>query len=306
MKENIKKIILDTDIGDDIDDAFALLLCLNSSEVELIGVTTVFRNAVARAKMAKALAKSKGFLNLKVYAGEDKPIKTVPEDIVGQEILKKEKKDAFGKYYLPQYMPSMDSEEIEKQSAVDYIIESAKTYGKDLYLAPIGALTNVALAIEKAPEVMKTIGGITIMGGYFYPQAKEWNIMCDPEAAKIVFGSGIKVRAVGLDVTLKCIMDKETQNQVKIKTNGAGEILSTMLEKWFEHYRFNAPVMHDPLAVSTLILDEFVTFSEEYVDILLDGEDRARTVLNGKYKIEVAKEVDVVKFMDFFKTRIFN
>ena len=85
------KVFLDTDIGDDIDDAFALLLCLNSSEVELIGVTTVFRNAVARAKMAKALAKSKGFTDLKVYAGEDNPIKTVPEDIVGEEILKKEK-----------------------------------------------------------------------------------------------------------------------------------------------------------------------------------------------------------------------
>lgn len=305
MIENTKKIILDTDIGDDIDDAFALLLCLNSPEVELVGVTTVFRNGVARAKMTKALAKSVGARDIKVYAGMDNPLITIPEEIVG-ELVKKEKRDANGKYYLPQYSPEMDNEEIEEKDAVSYIIESAKKYGKELYLAPIGALTNIATAIRLAPEVMKNIGGITIMGGYFYQDAKEWNILCDPEAAKIVFSSGIPVRAVGLDVTLKCVMDKETQNQIKVDMNGAGEILSAMLEKWFEHYRFNAPVMHDPLAVTTLIDDGFVKFRKEKVDVILHGEDRCKTVINGNYEIEVAYEVDTENFMKFFKSRIFN
>ena len=305
MAENTKKIILDTDIGDDIDDAFALVLCLASPEVELLGVTTVFRNGVARAKMTKALAKSVGVEGIKVYAGMDNPLIAIPELLVG-DLLEKEKRDKNGKYYLPQYSPEMDNEEIEEQDGVNYIIECAKKYGKDLYLAPIGALTNIATANRLAPDVMKNIGGITVMGGCFYRDIPEWNMICDPEAARIVFSSGIPVRAVGLDVTLQCVVDKDTQNQIRDNMNGAGEILSSMLEKWFDHYRFAAPVMHDPLAVSTLIQDGFVKFKTENVDVVLEGGNRAKTVLGGKYPIEVAYEVDTERFMKFFKGRIFN
>ena len=153
---------------------------------------------------------------------------------------------------------------------------------------------------------MKNIGGITVMGGCFYRDIPEWNIMCDPEAARIVFSSGIPVRAVGLDVTLQCVMDKATQNQIRDNMNGAGEILSSMLEKWFDHYRYTAPVMHDPLAVSTLIQDGLVKFKTENIDVVLEGGNRAKTVLGGKYPIEVAYEVDTERFMKFFKGRIFN
>ena len=183
----MNKIILDTDIGDDIDDAFALSILLNEKNADLLGVTTVFRNSYKRAKMASYLIKTFG-KDVKVYAGCDEPLIAKVETLLSPEIKEKEKLDENGKYLIPQYSNEMDEGVVEKQHAVDFIIEQVHKYPNEITLVGIGPLTNIALAIRKDPSICSLLKEIRIMGGDpTNVNCKEWNIFCDPEAARIVY-----------------------------------------------------------------------------------------------------------------------
>ncbi|MEG1711049.1 MAG: nucleoside hydrolase, partial [Clostridia bacterium] len=173
----MQKIIIDTDIGDDIDDAFAIALALELEDVEVIGITTVFRNAKARAKQVVELLKSVGKDNIEVCAGADNPLISTPQN------FKKEFYDDNGKYLPCQYDTSYETNRISDKNAIDFIIESANKYNGELVLAPIGALTNIALALRTDNDLCKKIKKIVLMGGYDSYAIPEWNIMCDSEAA---------------------------------------------------------------------------------------------------------------------------
>ncbi len=258
MEDKIK-IILDTDVGDDIDDAFAIALSLMSPRIEVLGITTVFRNSLARAKMSKHLA-NKLKKDIKVYAGVDAPLIQEPKNIVGEEILKKEQLDEFGLYKLPQWLDEMNTCEVEKEHAVDFIISTVHKYPHEVILVPVGPLTNIALAIRKDPSIIPLIKEIRIMGGGIDINFSEWNILCDPEAAHIVYSSGVKLYAVGFNVTVQTGLDKEDVNDFKNSNSLVINTIYEMMMKWFEHYNFDHPIMHDPLAVSTLLDDSIVTF----------------------------------------------
>lgn len=145
---NKYKIILDTDIGDDIDDAFALAILLQEKQADLIGVTTVFRNTRQRGKMASYLI-STFKRNVNVYCGCDNPLIAEIKDLVPKNILEKETVDEYGKYYLPQYLEKMNEGRIEKKHAIDFIIESVHQYPHQVIIFGIGPLTNLAMAIRK-------------------------------------------------------------------------------------------------------------------------------------------------------------
>lgn len=157
----MNKIILDTDIGDDIDDAFALSILLNEKNADLLGVTTVFRNSYKRAKMASYLIKTFG-KDVKVYAGCDEPLIAKVETLLSPEIKAKEKLDENGKYLIPQYFNEMDEGVVEKQHAVDFIIEQVHKYPNEITLVGIGPLTNIALAIRKDPSICSLLKEIRI------------------------------------------------------------------------------------------------------------------------------------------------
>lgn len=300
-----KKIILDTDIGDDIDDVFALKLLAEDPESQLLGVTTVFRNGKARARMASYVLNCLRRRDVPVFAGADHPLITNPEEIVDANILAREKRDVEGKYYIPQYESEMDEAVIENRHAVEFIAEQARKYGKDVHLVLIGAFTNAALAIRMYPDEMKTIGGITVMGGWFYADRSEWNILCDPEAAEIVFSSGVPIKAVGIDVTSQCTLSRDVLKEIEGKTTSCGELLTNMIKKWGAHYQTSVPIMHDPLAVATLLCDNIVTFKSEKVRVGLSGDERGKTLCckNG-YPIMVAYQADYSAFIEFFKERV--
>ena len=153
---NLPKVILDTDIGDDIDDAFALLLLLESHKFDVLGITTVFRNSIKRAKMAKQLIDSLGY-DIKVYPGIDNPLKVSIDDLISPEIKQKEKVDENNKYLIPQWDESMEKCQIENKSAVDFIVESVNKYPNEITIIPIGPMTNIASAIKKDPSIANKI-----------------------------------------------------------------------------------------------------------------------------------------------------
>ena len=300
------KLILDTDIGDDIDDAFALSIALNEPNCELLGVTTVFRNAYKRAKMASYLIHTFN-QDVKVYAGCDIPLIAKVSDLLSTEIKAKEKLDETGKYLLPQYLPVMDQGVVEEKHAVDFIIEMAHKYPNELVVVGIGPLTNIAMAIRKDPSLVNLIKEIRIMGGDpTNVNCKEWNIFCDPEAARIVYSSGINLYAVGLNVTMKVKLEQRYREKLKSVDGERFSLIYSMMEKWFKHYEFSIPVMHDPLAFSTLFIDD-CQFAKEKVFVGLEGQERAVTLVDQRgTEINFAKEVDVETFFKYFLQTVFK
>ncbi len=303
---NKTKIILDTDIGDDIDDAFALSIALNEPRCELLGVTTVFRNAQKRAKMTKSLIKAFD-KDVKVYAGCDVPLIAKVDDLIPSDIKAREKLDEKGKYLIPQYLPLMDDSKVEKEHAVDYIISAVHQYPHEVVIVAIGPLTNVAMAIRKDPEIIPLIKEIRIMGGH--PKdihCKEWNIFCDPEAARIVYSSGVRLYAVGLNVTMQVKLEEKYREKLKQVDGERFSLLSNMMEKWFKHYEFACPVMHDPLAISTLFMD-VCNFSFDHVYVGLEGDERAVTIIDKRgNEIYYADTVDTEMFFHYFIKTIFD
>jgi purine nucleosidase len=180
-------ILIDTDIGDDIDDALALALALCSPEIELLGVTTVFVDTQERALLAAHV--------LRVFGREDIPVAS------GQQVP-----------LLPRHRPSgvpqaamldtcVISYELSSYSGPELIIQAATTHHGNLILLCLGPLTNVATALIIEPRLFLAIRNIVMVGGTSGFPFPEWNVRSDAQAAKIILASGIPVTLLGWNVT---------------------------------------------------------------------------------------------------------
>ena len=293
------KFLLDTDIGDDIDDSFALALLVKAGGENLLGVTTVFRNTADRAQQATQLLKTLGRSDVPVYAGERLPIK---EPI---HVFAKDSDELPENQHICQWNENYAGYPV-KEGAVDYIIECAEKYGENLVILPIGPLTNIARAIEKAPDTMKKVGKIVQMGGWFSNYEPEWNILCDPEAAHTVWSFSVPVYAVGLDVTLKCTLDKDLLTEFRNSEKPYNKQIIEWLDKWFAFFNFDKSVMHDPLAVASYF-EDVCTFEKKYVKADLTekrGAARCSDNENEGYPIFVATAVDREKFYSFVRKNL--
>ena len=298
---NLKKVILDTDIGDDIDDSFALLLLLESHKFNCLGVTTVFRNSLKRAKMAKQLIRSLGY-DIKVYRGIDDPLKQNIDHLISKEIKEKEKYDEDGKYIFPQYDKSMENEKVEDENAVDFIIRMIHLYPHEVTLIPIGPLTNIASAIKKDPTIVPLIKEIRLMGAGLNLNFVERNIFCDPDAAKIVFSSNInKIVAVTINVTSLTSLTEEEVNSLKNNNSKAIKLVYEAMMKWFKHYEFSSPVMHDPLTVASLIDESIINTQLCHLDVDLSKDGYTFINDNCPNNVYVSTSLNKEKFFKLFK-----
>jgi inosine-uridine nucleoside N-ribohydrolase len=283
-------IIFDTDIGDDIDDALALTVALNSPEIHIVGITTVFRDAPRRALLARELLGMMGRNEVPVVAGCSQPLLPDWKNFPGGK--------ALGRQF-----ESLDAALVwdDTRHAVDFIITTVRDWaarGEHLTLVPIGALTNIALAFHLAPDIVP-LCRVVLMGGKWSDQTAEWNILCDPEAAAMVFRSGADVTMVGLDVTLKCVLSKEQEQLFHDSPRPHVRFLGELIKLWG-----HAVTLHDPLTILTLFSD-VVRFEEKSLDVGLHEKHlRARTIEseNG-FKVSVATEVDVDRATTLFMER---
>lgn len=233
-----KIYILDTDIGDDIDDAFALDYALKK-ELPLAGITTVFKNTLDRARITKKLLKLYG-KNIPVYAGLSQTLDKINRST---EHCCQWTDDLATDEYAP--------ENISEAQAVDFIIDCAEKFGTKLVILAIGPLTNIAAAIEKNPQVMNKIGGIIMMGGDYYTQYAEWNIFCDVAAANIVFSCDIPITAFGHEVTsLFKITEKQQQYILGMNSDKYHAYLAELARLWILSKPINwRIVLHDVLVI---------------------------------------------------------
>ena len=301
MKQ-LRKVILDTDIGDDIDDSLALLLLIESGQFDILGVSTVFRNAYKRAKMAKQLICSLD-KDIPVYAGCDYPFKSDPDHLDREKILAKEQRDEDGKYIFPQWSESMRPFEVEEKSSIDFIIEQVHKYPHEVTIICIGPLTNMATAINKDPSIIPLIKEIRIMGGGYEIDRPEWNIYCDPEAAHVVYNAGVnKMTAIGCDITMKTALSPEDVELLKNSQSKSIHLVYHAMKKWFTYYEYKTPVMHDPLTVASLIDPTVINVEEMKMDVNITDK-RGYTYVNpdSNNHIDIAVAVDKNKFFKIFK-----
>src|SRR2546423_3638432 len=239
-------ILLDCDPGH--DDAIALLLALASPELELLGVTTVAGNQTLAKTTANAIRVLEfvGRDDVPVAAGADRPL--VREQAVASNVHGETGLDG------PDLPPSRASP--VAQHAVDFLAEKIRQHAGAVTLVPTGPLTNVALLLalhpEARPERIVLMGG-AIAEGNTTPAA-EFNIWCDPEAAARVFGSGIDVTMVGLDVTHRALF---TQAHAGRLAGRVGEMVAELLRFYGNFHRrvygFEGSPIHDAVAVAHVL-----------------------------------------------------
>lgn len=296
-------LLMDTDIGDDIDDALALGF-LMKTDIEIAGITTVYREAAKRAHIVRRLLELEGRNDIPVFAGASKPLsegaRTLGVLNYGEE--------------------SAEEEDDGGLAAVKFIAECAEKYGNELVLLAIGAQTNVAMAIMRYPEKMQKAGRIVVMGGCFTLAHDEWNIACDPTAARIVLESGLNVEYVPWEITSRvCIGKKNYDYILGLECGGLTGALADMVRSWSERNDY-IPLLHDPLALMYALDSSFASTCRIKAAVVESGLAEGITLnltdgagCNGaSYKRPDARTVTVVNGVDErfvvkkFMSKVFN
>nr|UXM20076.1 UGT53 [Panax notoginseng] len=280
-----KKIIIDTDPG--IDDAMAIFVALNSPEVEVIGLTTIYGNVYTSLATRNALhlLEVAGRIDIPVAEGSHVTITKGTKLRIADFV---HGVDGLGN----QNFPPPKGKPI-KQSAAEFFVEQANLYPGEVTVVALGPLTNVAMAIQLDPLFSKNVGEIVILGGAFAVNgnvnpAAEANIFGDPDAADIVFTSGANVLAVGINVTHQVVLTDDDRD-ILAKSNGKfSDYLCKILDVYFSYHReaysTKGVYLHDPTALLAAVNPSLLTYAEGAVRVQTIGITRGLAIFYNKQK----------------------
>ena len=288
------KIIIDCDPGH--DDAAAILLA--ARECDVLAITTVSGNAPLHLTTANALLMCQlAGLDIPVHAGADRPL-LVPAAHAPR---------AHGATGLDG--PPRPELRLEAASAdaVGCIIETVRTHD-DVWLVPVGPLTNIALAVRQAPDIVERIVGISLMGGAVGPgnvtPTAEFNVWADPHAAQIVFRSGARmVRMAGLHLTHQLCVGPEVIAALRADGGNVPTFMAGLFDFYLAAYReragLEAAPMHDPCAVLAVSRPELFNFGARHVDVETDGGlTRGMTVVDERPGTDAVPNCEVAYGID--------
>ncbi len=293
-------ILLDTDIGTDIDDAFALALILESPELDLLGVTTVSGDTAARARLAAKLLWKAGQKDVPVAAGEPgRPSEQT------QEALRKKLEPKYQPIEQTHWADGFTSPELRQEKAVDFLRAEIERRPAEITLVAIGPLTNLGGLFYRYPEVGKKIKRVVLMGGsiaHGYGNdpnpAPEYNIASDPAAAQAVFSPGVSILMVPLDVTAMLQLDATARRRVFTHLSPLTNALTLLYHLWNQE----TPTLFDPMAVAMLI-DPSLCESKPLA-IEVDARGFTRAVGGKSPNAMVALHTDPQKFFSFYLDRV--
>jgi purine nucleosidase len=279
-----KKIIFDTDPG--TDDAMALMLALNSPELDVRAVTVVPGNVTA----AQALENALRMMSLANRC--DVPVAAGAQHPLFQKLITAEfwhGKNGLANIELPPSKCKVDG-----RFAPDLIIQMIHGAPHEITLVPVGPLTNIALAVLKDPSIVPLVKDVIIMGGGIsggnVNAAAEANIYNDPEAAQIVFQAGWTVTMVGLDVGNKTLFTRKYLDELGRTHGPMNDFIHSVAGYLVDlSAKFGSPgtQMYDPLAVGVAIDATLVKAPEMHVDVETRGDfTRGETVANRQGYIE--------------------
>ncbi len=284
------KVLLDTDIGSDIDDAVALAYLLAQPDCELLGITTVSGESDKRAELTSVLCKVAG-RNIPIYCGREEPL-----------LFPQRQPQAPQAAALKQWPHDTG---FRKGEAAHFLRETIRANPGEVVLLTIGPLTNIAALFAMDEEIPHLLKSLVMMCGVFTNQLSgvgplEWNAMLDPHATAIVYHSGVKIhRSIGLDVTMQVKM-KAKEVQQRFQTVLLRPVLD-FAKVWFQEN--DMLTFHDPLAATTLFDDKICQFERGCVDVELKsdrvtGQTHWTPKTDGPH--EVALQVNPARFFDHY------
>ncbi len=294
-----EKIILDCDPGH--DDAVAIMLAAINPKIELLGITVVAGNQKLEKTVNNAL-KVCNHLNLDVpvYSGMSRPM--IREQLIADDIHGETGLDG----------PKFEELKIkaEDKHAVNFIIDTLMNSDEKITLVPTGPLTNIGMAIRFEPRIIEKINRIVLMGGSYQlgnmTPAAEFNILADPDAAHIVFSSGVKVVMMGLDLTRQASATKEVVEKIKSLNNKASKLFVDLMEFFAASQKnvfgWSAPPVHDPTTIAYIIDPECIEVKPMFCEIELWSEKSyGRTLCDYFGILKKEPNVDVAVKLDFDK-----
>lgn len=263
-----RKIIIDTDPGQ--DDAVAILLALASPELEVLGITCVAGNVPLNLtqKNARIICELAGQTTVPVLAGCDRPM--TRKLVTAEHVHGKTGLDGIT---LPD--PTMP---LDPRHAVDFLIETLRAEPEgSVTLCPLGPLTNIATAFERAPDIIPRVAEIVLMGGAYFEvgnitPAAEFNIYVDPEAAEIVFRSGVPLVVMPLDVTHQVLTTRARVEAFRNLGTRVGHAVASWTD-FFERfdmakYGSEGAPLHDPCVIAYLLQPDL--FSGRHINVEIE------------------------------------
>lgn len=287
----MSRILLDTDIGDDIDDAYCLAYLLAHPDAELVGVTTVGGDAARRAALADAMCLAAGRADVPIIAGCGHTLAMRPLDVPCRQAAVL---DQFAHRAPERFAPN---------HAVDFIIEQILAAPGELTILGIGPLTNLALVCATRPDLLDRIGRVVLMNGVYLTDdhGSEWNSRCDPVATWTTFRSGLPIDVVGLDVTDRCTQPVGEERARVARLGGPFDVVRAALSVWERECA--TVTYHDPLAAAMLFEPQLCTWAEGTVEpdlMRIDRQPMTRWHPHSGGIHRVAVDVDPIAFLTHF------
>jgi purine nucleosidase len=309
-----RKLVLDTDIAGDIDDALCLALALASPELELLAVTTVGGESLLRARVARRILELAGREDVAVHAGCRVPL-------LGGDAFNWFGHEGHG------LLESGTSPKVERAHGVDALLALSEQH-PGLEIAAVGPLTNLAVALAKDPDFATRVGRLTVMGGHIrqvayrghvFPHGVDYNLCSDPHASLLVLRSGIPTRLVTADVTLQTWITEADVAALEAARRPLHAALARGVRDWTPVQRRlldppgappadNAAFLHDPLALACVYDESFCGFETLEIEPLIqDGVFRTierAEASEATFPMRCATSVDAARFRSHFMERV--
>ena len=290
-------LILDTDIGDDVDDVFALLLAARHPDVRLRAVTPVFGQVEERARLARLVLALAGRSDVPVAIGARETLDGRDPTGGGGATMA----SAPGLAGAPG-----DAEwdrlgaDLETQPAADLLIEHIRGAAEPVVLAAVGPLTNVATVFRRAPELARKLDRVVLMGGRLGEGAErgEHNFNCDPEATRIVLESGARLLVGTWEVTARAQLTRA--HVVRLRSgDAASQSAAVQLETYLNHRQRDWTSMYDPLSMTLAYTDAFVRTRP--MTLCLETAERRATLAEdtrGTIRADVSIDLEAERFVE--------
>jgi inosine-uridine nucleoside N-ribohydrolase len=284
-----EKIIIDTDIGDDIDDAFAVALALRSPEVQILGISTTFGDTEERAKLLDRLLGETGHQDIPVAVGISNP-------------------QIHTNWTQRAYAEGGNFARKTHPAAVDFILDQIRRHPREITLVAIGPLMNVGALIDKDPQTFSKVHRVVLMGGsiykgygdlgYFPPRGPEpeWNIKNDQASARKLFASGVPVFLMPLDST-QLKLD-EIKRAIVFQT---GTPLTDSLTLLYHEWGQETPTLYDPMTIA--FIDDPKLCPVTPMHIVVDDNGMTRPTA-GSPNAQVCLNSDAEAFFHFYIPRL--
>jgi inosine-uridine nucleoside N-ribohydrolase len=293
-KTSQEKIIIDTDIGDDIDDAFALALAVSSPEFQLLGFSASFGDTPARAKMLDRMLGELGRSDIPVAQG-------VPANV------------NLNAFTQRRYAEGGSFARATHPASADFILEQARKYPGQVTLVAIGPLPNIGAAIDKDPAAFRMLKRVVIMGGSIRTMTDpygvappiaphpEWNIKNDIASAQKLFKAGVPLQVLPLDSTANLKLHEVARTALFAHGSMLTNILAGLYYEWSAYTRSPTPILYDPMTLASMLDPSLCPLTPMHITV----DDAGNTMETpGAPNAQVCLKSDADAFLHFYVKRV--